>query len=404
MSTLILKLNYFLIINLFLLQSLFAHSPSASRPVTWMPGLAGSEDNNRAGYGWLNSTSEAAAEGFFLDTCPQRGGGQLGALCLPKNSILGATAITDGSFTYSSLEASFVSMAREKAYEYEAMQIAAAGGEVPEPPECLRSDRTTAMRTFINNNRSKSLSQLNSDIRTLTNGIRAGSNTDANARRNLNFLEKMRAVKGAMEPTRLAQSYLLVRHLEEGERNVCVANANTTEHLTCLNVRRKLDRIRKAFPLIYEGGVLNRQVGQLAFFDGEDSIFANRDACGRTSRQRFVAGIYEMIGTTGTGSSLTGLSNNCTALRETVGAPSDSSAQDDAKLRASACRALVSDDERRLSCRGGGQVLSNLGRFNWTNLVNNGGAGGPGLLGQALNRLPTVNSTPDSNLNSEIED
>jgi len=358
-----------------------AHNPG-SRSVVWQPAITNGPDINRAGYGWLNASSEVEAETYFHDLCPARRGQTQPGVCVPDNDLL--TARMRDNFTWPSLESAFVDTAQEKVYEHIAMQAAAMGKPIPDPPSCLRyNSRVQATKTFATNNASKSEATLATEIQTLGTGLaNHTTTTPLNDRKKMEQLIKLRSVKASFSPKRMAQAFLLERSLTGAEGRRC-AGTSDRDQLACLNIRREKDRIRRAFPLIYNGGVLKDEM----FGDNITSIEETPDACGRNSRQRFELSIYQIMGAHGSSSSISSLSSSCGELTGTTMLESDSSSSKRTLVNSSACRALEDTEQRRLTCRGAGRVRSSLGTDSGYSTVVSWSASNPGIFDQAIQAM-----------------
>ena len=114
-----------LITSFLLACQVWAHNPGSdsARGVMAELAIVNGPDMNRAGYGWLNSSSEVGAETFFHDLCPQRGGGTFSAALCAQQQDLVASGLGN-SLAWPAIESSFMLMTQAKIYEHAIMEAA----------------------------------------------------------------------------------------------------------------------------------------------------------------------------------------------------------------------------------------------------------------------------------------
>ena len=169
-----------LITSFLLACQVWAHNPGSdsARGVMAELAIVNGPDMNRAGYGWLNSSSEVGAETFFHDLCPQRGGGTFSAALCAQQQDLVASGLGN-SLAWPAIESSFMLMTQAKIYEHAIMEAAAMGKPIPNVPSCLTgSTQATAMKAFVDANKDKDESDLVGEIQTLGTALK--NKTSAN--------------------------------------------------------------------------------------------------------------------------------------------------------------------------------------------------------------------------------
>lgn|GEM_PF-5455009 len=365
-----------LVQNLIMIQ-VWGHNPNDRSVVSMQPVNRG-PDANRAGYGWLNSTSEVAAETFFHDLCPQRGGGTMVGACASALQLQDARL--GNSLAYPAIESAFVLLAKEKSYEHLAMQAAAMGQPIPPLPTCLAgSESAKKINKFITDNKDKSTTDLGTEIDNLGTSPVSPIN-----RAKVDMLTKLRAVKGSFSPNRVAQALLLDKSLKANQQTMC-ASATDDDQLACINIKGARDRIRRAFPLIFSLGTSMADdpiVGDEGAFDG---LLPDKDACGRSPKHQLERSIYHLMGAFESPANINPLASNCAEITTLTTQSS--------VLESTACRGIESNDMRRLLCRGAGQVRTNLSnRRGYSQVVSFSGRS-PGLWDRSLAALNAVNGT-----------
>jgi len=287
-----------LIHSLFLSQA-FAHSDS-NPPVDVMPGISNGVSQNRAGYGFLNSSSEADADALFSQECPRPDGAGNVTACIPPNTpLLAAYNLADRN-----LEAAFTNLAKEKAYEYQLVQRAALdpAAALPGQPACIANNPgLDNMRADLNDMKGKTDAQLNEHIRILGTVIRNLSAIAPASRtaEQLNRLEenkrkhlmavKLRSMRAANDNNRMAQAMLLDRQLESAQGRTCAFNDDNSKR-KCMSIRKNRDRIRSGFPTVF-GASLSEIDG---FTGNKEEI---RNAIANADEKRLEASMYTAIGT-----------------------------------------------------------------------------------------------------------
>jgi len=326
----------------FILTSISARAHvDVDPPVDFVPKIRGVVDNNRAGYGWLNSSSEADAEALFSRECPRNSARALTGACIPNNSDL----LTAYDLAGHNLEAAMTSMVQERAFEYTALQMISSGASIGTPalPECLRNNprmlalasQMEGMRTTSNANLEKNLKTWSKQIKNLegTSPRTAAQNASlTELRSNRLMAMKVRAMRASFEPQRMSQALMLDHQLKNRERALC--GGSGSDPMQCMSIRNNRDRIRLAFPVLFPGGVYEeqQQLGPIARKSWEERYFtsaggSHNDACGRSAYNRLERSIARMIGLvgapnpipgagSGSGTS-TGPSGSCSADRQT---------------------------------------------------------------------------------------
>ncbi|PIR60398.1 MAG: hypothetical protein COU68_02685, partial [Candidatus Pacebacteria bacterium CG10_big_fil_rev_8_21_14_0_10_45_6] len=161
---------------------------------------------------------------------------------------------------------------------------------------------------------------------------------------------KLRAVRASYDNNRLTQAYLLEKQLSYHEDRTC---PGTTQNgrLKCMSIRKNRERIRRAFPLIFDGGVMN------ILPDGFN-ILENRDNCGLNARQRFEQGVNGFLGAYGAPENVSSLSSSC-----------DSSKLGHSASSTPAC--ATTTEQKRIMCRGERNVNTHVrNEFGYPNLVS----------------------------------
>jgi hypothetical protein len=304
-------LSLTLIVQLIYPLNIFAHSEGHA-PVDQMEGIRGAVDKNRAGYGWLNSTSEAAAEGFFHQLCPADGGNNVQS-CVPKDSEFASYM----KFSFDNIEVAMQDMLREQQFEYFALQSAAIG-EVPKVPKCLKDNsKMTVLKHRLKDMIGYTDKQLKDNIKTKSEllatyeKLNPGKTLPTTKEKRL-LATKLRAMRGAMDRDRIAQALILDKQLHKHERDYCdFSKTDDSSKMKCMNIRRKRDRIRQSFPMIFEMRVGGFNNTFLTLFDKLRRFGKPKDPCGKDSRTEFEASVYEIVGAYGAPVSMSGQTAAC---------------------------------------------------------------------------------------------
>ncbi|MBI2520272.1 MAG: hypothetical protein HYV97_07635 [Bdellovibrio sp.] len=289
-----------------------AHSDSEP-PVDFVPGIPNGVEQNRAGYGWLNASSEAEADSLFRQECPRPDASGNVPICIPRNSVLEtAYRLADNN-----LELAFTRMAQENAYEYLILQRAAISPGQPawDSPTCLASNPKLAkMRDDLNVIKSKNGMELNAFIRELGTKIKAITDRPetswtpdertqlAEMKRQHLLAIKFRAVKESTRTDRMAQALLVDKQLGLAQNRSCGSVGIPRK---CMSIKRNRDRIRQAFPSVFAGAL-----NELEAFANDDqrrkweqkevtAELAGLVRCGTTPFSRFEKSIYQMMGHNG---------------------------------------------------------------------------------------------------------
>ena len=322
--------------SLVLAQDSFAHIPQR-RPVSEIPAVAGVSERNRAGYGWLNSSSESEADSVFQTPCPAPGA-NTAPPCVNRYSPL-ANYLNAADHN---LEVAATEMVKEKAFEYLALQMSAMGEKVTSPPSCLADNESAnkvvrAVKTLGR----LSDEQLDSHI-TRTDDIMAQeSRRDprkfAQARGARNLSVKLRAVRASSDIDRVSQAYMLEKQLKVHEDRICPKHDDDSK-LRCMSIRKNRHRISQAFPVIFGNGGIMSEVTLGGRVRPEGNLVTeNNDSCGRNAYARFRQGLFNILGAD-TNASVSGLPDTCDATTTEV------------QPASAACP--VTRDTRRLVCRG----------------------------------------------------
>ncbi len=292
-----------------------AHSDSEP-PVDIVPGVPNSVEQNRAGYGWLNASSEVEADSLFRQECPRPNASGNISICVPHNSPLEtAYHLADNN-----LEATFTRLAQENAYEYLILQRAAISPGEPswDVPSCLADNPKVAqMKTEVASLKSKNEMELNETIRTLGTQMKAitdiaEASRTPEQRTQLEELKrkhlmavKFKAVKESMKPDRMAQAFLLDKQLALAQSRACGSGGIPRK---CMSIRKNRDRMRQAFPSVFGGGLTEleafgnpseRRNFEEKTLQAEISGVAGAVYCNTTPYSRFEKSIYRMMGYNG---------------------------------------------------------------------------------------------------------
>ncbi|MBI2521018.1 MAG: hypothetical protein HYV97_11390 [Bdellovibrio sp.] len=328
-----------------------AHA-NRNRPVYQVPGISGAVEQNRAGYGWLNTSSESEAEALFLEECP-RPNQTPAAPCVRRDSELGAAL----SLASGNLETAFEEILKRRIYEYSALQLSALGKNVPALPDCLANDpKMAAERAQINNLKTTDNADLSGQISELVGEIAklkkkrnlsAGERAElARKQEQLELRVKLRAVRQSHNNKRMSEALLLERQLKDREAEYC---GDDPQSGYCLSIRSNRDRVRLAFPSVFAGGVaeeLALSEDQRARWDMRKGLATDMhrtDACGKVPLQQFERELSRMVG-------LMGAPNPLPAHRGPAGAPS--------RPNTHACP--LTDDQQELQIRRGNNVLATI--------------------------------------------
>jgi len=338
--------NYFL--ALLLTPLFFFSSPSyphseSEPPVDVVPGVPNSVEQNRAGYGWLNASSEVEADSLFRQECPRPNASGNTTICFPSKSPLAAAY----HLAANNIEAAFTRMAQENAFEYLYLQQAALSpGEKPwATPSCIAdSQKIAVMKAEINSIKSKNEMELNTYLRELgtqmkaiTDKPEASRTTDERIqleelkRKNL-MAVKLKAVKESFKPDRMAQAFLLDKQLALAQARTCPSPGIPRK---CMSIRKNRDRMRQAFPSVFGGGLAELEAyanpEQRKNFEEKfvSATVAGAVFCGTTPYNRFEKSIYQMMGYNGAATPIPGAG---TGVGTGVGAGCASSDQNNAAI------------------------------------------------------------------------
>ncbi|MBI2519845.1 MAG: hypothetical protein HYV97_05500 [Bdellovibrio sp.] len=292
-----------------------------SPPVDVVAPIPGSVEENRAGYGWLNASSEVEADSLFRQECPRPTASGSMTFCIPRNSSLDAAYSLAGN----NFEAAFTNLALDNAYEQMILQRAAVSpaSNTWNLPSCIASSpRAQQMKTDIEAIKGMTVAQTNAHIRTLADQIKAITNINeasrtAEQKRNLEDLKrrhlmaiKLRATRQSFDSNRMAQAFLLDKQLGEAQKRECPPAVGIPRK--CMSIRRNRDRMRLAFPSVFAGGLRESE----SFNNDTDRTFweqktfaANLEGlerCGTTPYTRFESSIYKLMGYNGAANPIPG--------------------------------------------------------------------------------------------------
>ena len=299
-------------LGLALLNQANAHT---TRPPTSVVGgipTAGGVEPNRAGYGWLNASSEVEADSLFRQECPKPNASGNVSICIPTDSSLLQLYNLAGH----NIEAAFTTLAMDNAYEQMILQRAAVNptGNTWELPNCISSSpRAQQMKADVEDLKGTTSVQLESRIAFYNNQISTlnavtprspdQENQLAQFKRKREMAIKLRATRESFNSNRMAEAFLLDKQLAEAQKRQCPPAMGIPRK--CMSIRRNRDRMRLAFPSVFAGGLAeqesNKNDADRKFWE-EKTFAANLEGlarCGTTPYNRFESSIYKLMGYNG---------------------------------------------------------------------------------------------------------
>ncbi|OFZ12926.1 MAG: hypothetical protein A2X86_08850 [Bdellovibrionales bacterium GWA2_49_15] len=312
-----------LLCSVFTLISLVSHAHTSRPPTTVVAPVVGSEEENRAGYGWLNTSSEVEADSLFRQECPRPNAAGEISICIPRNSSLEAAYTLAGQ----NFEAAFTNLALDNAYEQLILQRAAISpaSHTWALPSCVaNSPRARQMKADIDSFKGFNDVDLETQIENLQNqmdlitAVAPASRTTAQ-RRLLESLQrrrlsavKLRATRQSFDTKRMGEAFLLDKQLAAAQSRTCPPDTNPGIPRKCMSIRRNRDRMRLAFPSVFAGGLAEQE--NITSADDrrrwEEKTFAshmeNAVRCGTTPYNRFETSLYRLMGYNGTATPIPG--------------------------------------------------------------------------------------------------
>ena len=321
-----------------------------NKPVGELPGISGVVDHNRAGYGWLNASSEVEAETFFFSICKDK-------ITLPMGKKLDCggpqlTPLTQVvSNTFFSVNDTVISKAvgdalKNKLAEYFQLQAASLGDPPTPLPSCLNNKpEMKKLSSEIQALKGMSTDQLEAHILNLKakekglaqNPKLNGGSKHLKIKKDIYLALKLRAVKASFDQKRASEALLLLRHLSAQKDKMC-KSSRTADKLECMNIKRSYQRIAQSFPVI------------------SNSTNGVRDMCGFSSLDQLHLSVSQIVGQNGVPSNISSLPSTCKATKNT-----------------SLSRCNGKDDNRdRLICRGTKKIDAIISKSTgFDKLVNN---------------------------------
>lgn len=291
-------------------------------PVDVTSGLYEVMERNRAGYGFLNSSSEAEADSIFQTPCKKLNHLDLNN-CLSEGSELEEAYL----LAKNNMEVALTNMAREKLFEYLMLQQISLNpsSSLPQIPNCLL-DSEEIKKITVELEKIKSLDELklnnhllslNRKVKSLLSKTReertqAENETLKKLKKKILLSIKLRSTKASMDKKKIAQALLLDKQLASAQMSECQNKSNSDLVLKCQSIKKNRERIRGSFPLIFGQNLAELDSLQNAkeIFDMDKRTRLSKSLglliCEKTPRDRFEISIQKMIGRFGTYDSSSG--------------------------------------------------------------------------------------------------